>query len=611
MPDPVQDVTPESVRALIDGSGTPKEVKRKAWDAFASTTDPEKFRKSLDGLPLSRTVKGQLWDMKSSLMQREVIQAPQAKAGGKPTLFRVAGKVAPESTAGKALDVAGRTLQGVEDAGKGLVIDTPKAVYHAGVDPVTEEEQARHSGAHRGPGLAAARLIVDPMREEHKKRDEAMRQGHTSEAVGHELAGDVPLVGPMASHFGERAGSGDIAGAVGEGATLALLPKLGKLMKELPGEFLSKYRPSVVDIQGTKFIVPVSEASELPMQSTEAIKQAKFKKAGVGAQEWEKIDAYNQKAAREVIQNIARNQSGIGAVPDSPAGAAGSAGTHLIENKAVPMYKALDAVIQASPRLRVISRNMSSVVQTAMKKAEKYGAPAMAKGMTAPGLRTPPLETYMKARTFLRDMAFKTSETNPIISRNLYSAVDEMDAGIEKAMKSSGVPDMYDNWKEAQRLYAKGKAFERVGDALAKASDGAPADWKPQGMATRHPTIKSGTLRNQLQKLDEHGDLERSFGKDGADALKQVAYVLDKQASANLPAGETAVLHSIHTALANKLYRNYMVKVMTTPKAARAILDLAKAKSYKDLRTYSLVLNAAFQQGAQVQPPPGAQQTSQ
>jgi hypothetical protein len=390
-----------------------------------------------------------------------------------------------------------------------------------------------------------------------------------------------------------------------------LLPKFGKVIKELPGEFLSKYRPSVVEIEGTKFIVPVGEASELPMGSKEAIKQGQFKKAGIGAEQWEKIDDYNQKAAREVIGNFAKKQSGIGVIPDSAAGAAGKAGEHLIENKAVPMYKALDAVIQANPALRVVSRNMSTIVQQAMKKAEKYGAPPMAKGATAPGLKTPPLETYMKARTMLRNMAFKTSETDPIVSHNLHLAVDEMDAGIEKAMKSSGIPNMYESWREAQRLYAKGSAFERVGDALDKSSSGAPTEWQPRSIAPRQQKIKSGTLLNQLKKLDEHGDLQRSFGKDGADALKQVASIMDRQATANLPAGETAVLESIHRALANRLYRNYMVKVMTTPKAARAILDLAKAKSYKDLKNYSLALNAAFQQGATVQPPPGAQADTQ
>ncbi len=57
---------------------------------------------------------------------------------------------------------------------------------------------------------------------------EALRQGgvgNLSRAVGHGAAAAIPLIGPMAANAGERIGSGDVAGGVGE--TLGLLAPFG------------------------------------------------------------------------------------------------------------------------------------------------------------------------------------------------------------------------------------------------------------------------------------------------------------------------------------------------------------------------------------------------
>jgi len=49
-------------------------------------------------------------------------------------------------------------------------------------------------------------------------------------ALGHGMAGAIPLIGPAAAHAGERIGSGDVAGGLGEGAGLvtggAVLPEI-------------------------------------------------------------------------------------------------------------------------------------------------------------------------------------------------------------------------------------------------------------------------------------------------------------------------------------------------------------------------------------------------
>lgn len=52
------------------------------------------------------------------------------------------------------------------------------------------------------------------------KAGQAYDEGRYSEMAGHGLAGVTPLIGPAAAKVGERIGSGDVAGGLGEGAFL-------------------------------------------------------------------------------------------------------------------------------------------------------------------------------------------------------------------------------------------------------------------------------------------------------------------------------------------------------------------------------------------------------
>lgn len=66
-------------------------------------------------------------------------------------------------------------------------------------------------------GLAGAQL------EQFRKAKQAYHEGRISEAVGHTMAGALPLVGPAAANAGEQIGSGDISGGLGS-ATGLLAP---------------------------------------------------------------------------------------------------------------------------------------------------------------------------------------------------------------------------------------------------------------------------------------------------------------------------------------------------------------------------------------------------
>jgi hypothetical protein len=108
-----------------------------------------------------------------------------------------------------------RYVTGLKDA----VVGAGTSLYHAFADPQTAAEKA--SGvpivSTQAPFFpqAAKRMLVDPQIEQYHQAKEAEKQGRTSEMVGHAVAAAVPGAGPVAAAIGQRAGTGDFAGAAG------------------------------------------------------------------------------------------------------------------------------------------------------------------------------------------------------------------------------------------------------------------------------------------------------------------------------------------------------------------------------------------------------------
>src|SRR6266851_1330157 len=48
------------------------------------------------------------------------------------------------------------------------------------------------------------------------------------ESIGHSVAEAIPVIGPIAAHIAERAGTGDVGGAAAEGITYAVAPKVAE-----------------------------------------------------------------------------------------------------------------------------------------------------------------------------------------------------------------------------------------------------------------------------------------------------------------------------------------------------------------------------------------------
>ncbi|HEY2496570.1 MAG TPA: hypothetical protein VGK24_05835 [Candidatus Angelobacter sp.] len=129
-------------------------------------------------------------------------------------------------------DVFGKVNSGVVDAVKG-VAQIPGQVKQAFTAPPTPAENAEDGT--QGPpslsrriGLAAKRMIADPMSAELQKGREDMAQGHISEAIGHSVAGALPLFGPFAAHTGEAIGNDPVRG----GAELAVNMAVPKVAEE-------------------------------------------------------------------------------------------------------------------------------------------------------------------------------------------------------------------------------------------------------------------------------------------------------------------------------------------------------------------------------------------
>jgi hypothetical protein len=161
---------------------------------------------------------------------------------------------APAKDLGGALDVAGEHYEqgtGVSSALGRLGTALPamaRSAYHAFADKRTpEEEQLDKTPVAGDVGLAAKRLLIDPsvaatehvntmaQAQEDKAKAEGGQvplQGKIAKYAGRGLAA-LPMVGPYALNLGERAGKGDVSGALTEAAGMALAPEA---MKEaMPG----------------------------------------------------------------------------------------------------------------------------------------------------------------------------------------------------------------------------------------------------------------------------------------------------------------------------------------------------------------------------------------
>jgi len=100
------------------------------------------------------------------------------------------------------------------------------------------QDIARNPNWFTGPTSTAQKFVYGPADAEVVKARKAYHEGRYYEAFGHGAASLIPLMGPWAAHIGERAGSGDIGGALGEGAGVVGTGGLVKLGADKAGDYV-------------------------------------------------------------------------------------------------------------------------------------------------------------------------------------------------------------------------------------------------------------------------------------------------------------------------------------------------------------------------------------
>lgn len=477
-----------------------------------------------------------------------------------------------------SVDEHGEVYRGAAGVGR-AVAGIPTGVYHAVVDEPRPEEGILGDLPHGRLTLALKRLLYDPNAALEKRSAQREKAGDKTGAFSDRILGDIPLVGPFVNSLAERAGAGDVAGAITEGGTAAALPKVPKLAKSAGIAALEHYttsmRPITLDIEGVK--VPMLQSEAAP-ESSVGMAVRDMKRAGIGEKHFARFADAQQKAVKEVIRKVATKTSGaVSAMPESAGGSLATA-ANAVESTAKPMYQALDASLTSVPSTLDAT---AKVVQKAIRDAEKIG---ISVGDLDAGMApTKPFATYQTLRSRLLQHA--RSSSDPAVRAEIFRHVDTIDDAIERGF--SGKPDLLNNWKEANRLWRKMYALKEVGQAIDAATKGSPdavqSSLASKGATASQAEIQGTSLVKRLNDLADrsHGPsfLERAFdetpeGRAHAMAVRQVAEILNRAeaaGSSNLAAAGTK--YSLMWKLLKKVGGSKIAEIMTTPKGAQAFVD--------------------------------------
>lgn len=475
----------------------------------------------------------------------------------------------------RGLAGVGRSLQGLTSG-----------LYHNFADEPTKAEGGKNAyPMNARVTLGLKRTLADPMDRLAARSEERRKRGDEAGSKADRRLASVPLLGPMANAAAERAGQGDVSGAVTETATPFLLPSALKGTKALARAGLESYtrsfRPITLDIEGVK--VPMLKSEAMPETSAGKLVRD-FKRAGVGEKHFENFAKAQQQAVKAVIRKVAgKTSSAISPMPESAAGSLSTA-ADAVEATAKPMYQALDASLTSVPSMLDAT---AKVVQKAMADAEKMGVSV---GDLDPAKSpTTPFAIYQTLRSRLLQHA--RSASDPAVRAEIFRHVDTADAAIERGFASK--PQLLENWKEANRLWRKMYALREVAQAVDAATKGSP-EAVQQALATKGvspvaPEMQGAQMVKRLNELADrsHGPsfLDRAFdetpeGRAHAMSVRQVAEVLNRAeqaGSSNVMASATK--YSLFWKLLKKIGGGRLAQAMTTPAGAKAMADLMKAQT--------------------------------
>lgn len=428
--------------------------------------------------------------------------------------------------------------EGVSGIGRGLKNDV-LGMYQSAIHPIDTAEgvmkQANESGEAAGKEFRDLKGV--PL---------GQRLGATA------LAGleKAPLIGGMVQHAeegGEQMGSPESVGAAAEAITTFGAPELAgkgvKTVGDLRSTLRAKYGPKAVDIAGEK--VPVL-AGEAAPDSPAGRLQDRLKRSGSAQPKFEAVEKAQQEAVKSVIRNTAKQTSQLtGPISEEP-GAAMRDATTATFSQGRSMYDALDGQLKGySAPLNSASR----VVQDAVTRARKLGVDVDASADSVlfdgkkitpkdnPGLwqklheqgvvdqegNGTPLAAYKSVYSQLLKM--QRAASDEAVRYNIGQEIKAMDGNMQSALK--GTP-IYENWKDADAVWAKAYALRDVADAVESSTKGTPAAQQAPGVEPVPTKLQGSALVDRLNTLAENGILRKAFTPEEAKNLRQSADILDR-----------------------------------------------------------------------------------
>jgi hypothetical protein len=176
------------------------------------------------------------------------------------------------------------------------------------VNPVEMVRGVAQAVAHP---IDTGKAVVGQMGEQWEKAYHAGSEGRYSEMVGHAAAGSLPLIGPAAAAAGERIGSGDVAGGLGEAvglvAPMAAARPVAKLAGKAAAPFRGKVNPQVAAAarrQGVE--MPASALSDSKLVPLAESLSAKGIGGGQTAARYERANVALTAAADDVVKRASK-----------------------------------------------------------------------------------------------------------------------------------------------------------------------------------------------------------------------------------------------------------------------------------------------------------------
>lgn len=446
-------------------------------------------------------------------------------------------------------------------------------------------------GAVTSPG-ETVRAAGAQLGEQWEKAGNAWNEGRISEAVGHGVAGSIPLIGPAAAAAGERIGEGDVAGGLGAGTGLiasmllpravgkgvkATVPVLNKIRAPFAGAIDPAVEAAARRVPGVE--LPASSLSTSPVVPLAETVSAKGIGGGATAARYTGAATALKSRADQLVSAASRYAT------ESQRGVAIANGYKAFRQHWIQVKNALykDAAIpeNATATANSTVRLLDDVI------AQKQGAANISGGATDLGF-------FQKLREGL--------SSGPVSLKDMRAAIQDLNGKIGGAHA--------DAWSAANKQLLKKLAAtmdEDFGAALQTAAPDVAAKLKVANAAYADGLSKiNSTFGKSITKLAKAGqfdDIARSVANSGVsvDDVPRIFEVVGAEGTQAIRASVLADIVRKATNAQGQLTPQGLARAMKqygdrSPGALEAMLDPEQLAKLNDLST----LSGSLEKGARV-----------